>query len=1265
VLLKSLDDLFGYVVDALIQPIRKAFNEVVHERRDIHSPIAQRRNPDWKYVEPVEQVCTEPSLLNHSQQILICGRNEANIHADLWAAVRLELVHRVGNSYKFLHDRVQEAAYSLIPESLRASTHLRIGRLLAAHTPAQRRDETIFEIVNQLNRGTALITELDEREKLAELNLIAGRRAKASSAYASACTYFRIGISLLGDNAWDRRYDLAFALRLECAECEYLTGNFDEAERGISVLLSKGISKTDSALAYCHKINLHVMRAEHPAAVESALDCLRLFGIDMPAHPSRAQVETEYEKVWDTLGESPIESLIDLPLMTDPEIRAAMRVFSVLFGPAFFTDCNLAYLQLCHMVNLTLRYGTTDASSAGFGWFGIILGPLFRRYREGYKFGQLACELVERHGYLAYTAKTYFAMEMVAIWAGSPETAVDYIRRAFRAGVETGDVAYAGYCCTHMITDLLLRGDHLDTVWQESERSLEFASKTKFRDIVDIIVSQQRLIENMRGNTATFSTFSSAAFDESVFESQFTGDRMPSVISWYWILKIQARVVFGDFEAAIAAAEKAKQLLWSADAHIQLLDYYYYTSLALSAAYDRASSDVQHERHETLTMHLRQLQEWAELCSPTFSDKHALVAAEIARLEGRLLDAEQLYEKAIYSAHTNGFVHNEAIACEFAARFYAARGFEKIANAFLQDARYGYLRWGAEGKVRQLDQLYPQLRQDRSTVGSLGAITTPIDQLDLTTVIKVSQTVSAEMVFEKLIDKLLRTAIEHAGGQRGLLILPHGDELRIVAEAITSDEGVTVHPRKDPGTSRELPESLVWYVARAHETVITDDASAQNPFSTDPYVAHCGACSVLCLPLINQGKLIGVLYLENNLMSNVFNAGRVTVLEVLASQAAISLENSRLSRDLENREAKIRRLVDANILGIFIWNLQGAIVTANEAFLRMLQYSREDLGSCRLRWTDLTPAEWHERDELAAAELKMTGIAQPYEKEFLRKDGCRVPVLIGGALFEEAGTEGVAFVLDLGHQKLAEAEIRVLKDHISRANQLATIGELTASIAHEVNQPLAAVVANAEAGLQWLERDKPNLDSVRKTLERIARDGSDAGDIVKRMRALFRRAAPVTVEHRIEEILSEVLKLLENETSRRQISIDVELGERLPAVVCDRLQIQQVILNLMVNAMDAVDGAPNREKAIHVFSNSYSAESILFGVRDYGVGVKDPARLFESFFTTKEKGLGMGLAISRSIVEAHGGKLWFEPTDGPGSTFCFRLPIKHSFPTVP
>jgi len=353
---------------------------------------------------------------------------------------------------------------------------------------------------------------------------------------------------------------------------------------------------------------------------------------------------------------------------------------------------------------------------------------------------------------------------------------------------------------------------------------------------------------------------------------------------------------------------------------------------------------------------------------------------------------------------------------------------------YLREARYLYARWGADGKVKQLDQLYPLIKEHKLALGQTNSIIAPSEHLDLATVIKVSQAASGDMVLETLIDKLMRAAVEQAGADRGLLIVSRRDELQIEAEANTSGDELIVHLRDGSTAAAVMPESLVHYVMRTRETVILEDALSQNPFSADPYIIQRRPRSILTLPLINQGKLISILHLENNLTPHAFTRDRLTVLKVLAFQAAISLENTRLYRDIEDRERRIRRLVDANILGIFIWDLEGAIVEANEAFIEMLQYGHEDFVSTRVRWTELTPREWHERDERALAELKATGTVHPYEKEYFRKDGSRVPVLVGAALFQGVGNDGVAFVLDLSEQKRADAEIKALKDQLYKEN---------------------------------------------------------------------------------------------------------------------------------------------------------------------------------------------------------------------------------------
>jgi GAF domain-containing protein len=374
---------------------------------------------------------------------------------------------------------------------------------------------------------------------------------------------------------------------------------------------------------------------------------------------------------------------------------------------------------------------------------------------------------------------------------------------------------------------------------------------------------------------------------------------------WYWVRKLQARYFAGDYKEAMEASSRAHRLLWTSPAFFEEAEYHFYTALSRAACCDGASIGERSQHLESLAAHQRQLAVWAANCPENFENRHSLVSAEIARIEGRELDAERLYEQAIHSARANGLINNEALANELASRFYAARAFETIANAYLREARSCYLRWGADGKMRQLDRLHPQLKQHGQGSTPSATIEAPLEQLDLATVIKVSQAVSGEMVLEKLIDKLMRAAIEHAGAERGLLINPHSGELLIDAEATAQGEELAMQvPEGAAGSAVTLPESVAHYAIRTRETVLLDDASSQNPFSVDPYIVQRRPRSILCLPLINQGKLIGLLYLENNLAPRAFTPERITVLKVLASQAAISLENTRLYRDLEDRESK-------------------------------------------------------------------------------------------------------------------------------------------------------------------------------------------------------------------------------------------------------------------------------------------------------------------------------------------------------------------------
>jgi PAS domain S-box-containing protein len=1209
--------------------------------------------------QALQQFAGLGNIADYTLLSLVLDIPENRIHAALWPAVSHGLLERSVGAYRFVHDRVQEAAYSLIPKEKRGELHLRIGRLLAANTAPELVDDYVFDIVSQLNRGATLITSAEERERLAELNLMAGKRAKTSTAHASALNYFIAGTTMLADDAWQRQHQLALALELNRAECEFLIGALGEAETRLAELASHAVSLPDLATVTRLRVDLFMTLGRSDRAVRVGLDYLRRVDVTWSEHPTKEDVRQEYARMWRQIGDRPIDELLELPRMVDPVARATMAVLTSLVSPALFTDENLRCLVIGRMGNLSLEHGNDDTSCYAYTAVGNVLGLFFGDYKAGFRFGELGLDMVERSGVDRLKARVYLAFGNLAIPSmrhfppGRPIAG-----HAFDMALRAGDLTYAAFSCNNVLTQLLASGNSLAEVQREAEAGLDFARQAKFDLVADLITAQFGLVRALRGQTVIFRSFNDAGFDEVRFEQHLEDDpRLSIAACLYWIRKLQARVFADDHTAAVAAAAKAERLLWMSPAIFERAEYHLYAALARAALCDSAPASERAGHDQALAAHHTQLTAWAENCPENFASRAALVGAEVARLEGREIEAQRLYEQAIRSARDNGLIHNEALASELAARFYAARGLETNSHAHMRNARNCYLHWGADGKVRQLDELYPHLRAEEHTPAPTSTIGASVEQLDLATVIKISEAVSGEIVLEKLIDTLMRTALEHAGAGRGVLLIPHNGELKVEAVAETTARDVTMRLRPPAGSIR-VPEAIVNFVARTSKAVILDDACTENTWF-DEYIRDFRPRSVLSLPLVKQGRLIALLYLENNLAPRVFTPARIAVLKLLASQAATALENTRLYEDLAGREARIRRLVDANIIGIFIFGLNGQILDANDAFLSMIGYDRQDLASGRVRWTDLTPPEWLDRDtRQRVPELKETGILAPFEKEYIRKDGSRVPVLIGGASFEGNEDEGVTFVLDMTERKRSDEALQKAQAELAHVTRVATIGALTSSVAHEVNQPLAAIVTNADAALHWLAGKPPDLDEARAALERIVRDGHRAGGVIGKVRALLKKTPTITGRVDLNALVKDSATLLQGELRRHQIILKTALANDLPWVIGDDVQLQQVILNLMMNGIDAMAAVTDRPRELTVLSRLEGSEALI-AVKDVGIGLDSQAaeKVFEPFYTTKAAGLGMGLAICRSIIESHSGRLWAGMNRPHGAVFQFTVPL--------
>ncbi|HEX9383928.1 MAG TPA: hypothetical protein VF908_11045, partial [Gemmatimonadaceae bacterium] len=559
------------------------------------------------------------SCLGHRADIAMLlqlfGTSEEQIHSALWEAVRLELVEHAAGSYQFVHDRVQEAAYSLIPEESRPAAHLRIGRLLVAQTPPEQRDETIFEIVNQLNRGAALITAHDEREQLAELNLIAGQRAKAAAAYASALTYLVAGAELLPEDRWERRHDLAFALELHRAECEYVTGQLVPAEARLAELATRAATLVERAAVASLRLDLHTL--EQPdRAISIGLDYLRQVGIDWSPHPSTDEATREYERIWAQLGARAIEDLIAVPILSDPEPLATLDILTKLTNPASATDHNLFALVSCRAVNLSLERGHGEASCVAYARLGMIAGGRFGDYHSGYRFGRLGYELTELHGWTRFQPRTYNMLGAHVIpWTKPVKAGRDLIRRSFEIASTIGDVLFAAGSRAMFNGNMLFAGDHLADVEREAERGLALAQKTCFGLTIEMSATQLGLVRTLRGLTRTFGSFDDDRFDEVQAERRLANNpNLKLAECWYWIRKLQARVLAGDAPAAVAASQQAERLLWTSESLLEHAEYHFYGALARALCCDSATAEERHVHLAALAAHQRQLDIWAQTC---------------------------------------------------------------------------------------------------------------------------------------------------------------------------------------------------------------------------------------------------------------------------------------------------------------------------------------------------------------------------------------------------------------------------------------------------------------------------------------------------------------------------------------------------------------------------------------------------------------------------------------------------------------------------
>jgi predicted ATPase/two-component sensor histidine kinase len=815
------------------------------------------------------------------------------------------LIQAKDTGYSFVHDRVMEAAYTRIPVEDRPARHLEIGRRLLAGLDPTELQDAIFDVANQLNLGAALLTDPVERRDIAMVNLTAGRRARRSTACTAALNYFRMGRQLLEQQENGGGDRLCFDLAFHAAESLFASGESEAAQVELSALAGRADNPVDRAAVSALQVTSWTAVDRIDRAVETSLEFLRHVGIDWSAHPGREAAWLEYRRLLELLDGRPIEGLIDLALLTDPEQAGLMDVLSAVLPPAFFSDQNFVCLVLCRMANLSLLHGNSDASPLAYAYLGMVLGPYFGEYELGFRFGVLGRDLVVQRGLRRYEPRVNMCFAYhVSPWTRHILASVPLLHDAFDMAVRDGDLTYSGFSACTLVTSLIAAGLPLADVQREAEAKLAFVKQARFGLIVDIITSQLSLIWRLRGSVPGAPTEEGPGLDEMAFERRLQSDRSLEIaLCWHWIRKLQAAMLECDFAAAVRAAAQAEPLLWTTDGHFEVVEYTFHAALAHAGLHPGATAEDKVLHREAVQRHGAQLARWALNCAPNFEPRAAVVAAALAMIDGQIFEAMRLFEHAIRAAQEHRLVQIEAIAYEWAAKLYLLHDFATIAQLYFRNARDGYLRWGATAKVQHLELLY------RVPVGAelSSAVMPPElrgDALDFADVVRTSQAVSDEPGLPRLIRTLMVIVLQHAGATRGLLILPRGGELQIEAEAKIGRNAIEVQLQVALARAGEVPHTLVESVMQSHESVLLEDARSPHPFDQDRYFADNACLSVLCVPLLKQAKVIGLLYLENNLAPRVFTPTRVAVLRLLASQAAIALA----SAALEEKEALLKEV---------------------------------------------------------------------------------------------------------------------------------------------------------------------------------------------------------------------------------------------------------------------------------------------------------------------------------------------------------------------
>jgi predicted ATPase/signal transduction histidine kinase len=1120
-------------------------------------------------------------------------------------------------TYRFLHDRVQQAAYTLIPESQKQATHLQIGQLLLSHIPESEREEKVFDIVNQLNYGVDLIADEGDRLQLAKLNAIAGQKAKTATAYASAKTYLEMGRFLLPKEAWQNHYSLTLDLYVLGAETAYLSADFEAMDRLAQTVLDRSVTLLDRVKIYEIKLSACTSQVQPQKAVAMGVEVLDLLGIHFPSEPTPNDIESALGETASLFVGKNIVDLADASEMRDQEKQAALRILSAIISPCYITAPLLLPLAIVQMVRLSFEYGNAPLSAFAYGLYGLVLSGVIGDIETGYEFGKLALKIVDRFNANYLKTKVFYTVGVHIIHGKKHvRETLPLLKEGYRVGLETGELEL-GYSGKEISQYSYLTGKNLNDLEGEVSTYCQTIAQYKQGAALNYTRIVHQVLLNLLGRSPDPCRLIGDAYDEEQMLPFHLEANDRNGLHYLYFHKMLVCYYFGDDLSAQKNAVEAEKYLDAVTGMLNVPTFYCYDSLArLAVCQGDRRLDAEHLDRVAKNQEI--LQKWADRAPMNFSHKFELVRAERLRAMGQFLQAMEAYDRAIIKATENGYLNEQALANERAAKFYLEWGKEKIASVYFVDAYYAYARWGAKAKIEQLEHHYSQwltsiVQSDRiilqrsetlsnssegelPTVGSIFSTnqtisrgTTSAEMIDLPTIIKASQAISSEIEIDCLLSSLLRVAIQNAGAQTGALFLQEQKQWML---AVYCEKGADclfeLTPLED---CQNIPLTIINYVRRKSETLVFDDASNQVRFAADPYIIQVQPKSILCTPIRDRGKIKGIVYLENNITTGVFTRDRVTLLNVLCSQAAISIDNARLYRK-------------------------------SQEYAQKLEKSLHDLEEMQLQLI--------QSEKMSALGNLVAGVAHEINNP--------VGFLAGNLQPARGYIQDLFDLLDLYRHRYPNP------------------GEDIADKIEEID-------------LEFLREDLPeSIASMKEGIDRIRNISTSLRTFSRADKA---RPAAFDIHDGIDSTLLILKHRLKANKARPEISVVKNYG-KFPEIKCFPGQLNQVFMNILANAIDALEEFnsgrskselkkhPNQIEITTAFNEQKQQVSIRFKDNGPGMSLEVKSKIFDRLFTTKPVGLGTGLGLSiarQIVVEKHGGAILVNSTLGEGTEFVIELPV--------